>query len=84
MAFERVDGQNYALVVIHAKDGTAETSTDRTGGSPMMTAAAPGTELVDVLSDTNRVVTVGSGGGVVAPMGPWQASVFIPRAQVRR
>ncbi len=84
VAFERVDGQNYALVVIHAKDGTAETSADRTGGMPMMVSAAPGTELVDVLADTNRAVTVGSGGSFVAPMGPWQASVFIPRSQVRR
>ncbi|MFO0645816.1 MAG: alpha-amylase family glycosyl hydrolase [Polyangiales bacterium] len=84
VAFERVDGQNYALVVIHAKDGMAETSADRTGGMPMMVSAAPGTELVDVLADTNRAVTVGSGGSFVAPMGPWQASVFIPRSQVRR
>ena len=84
MAFERIDGQSYALVVIHAKDGMAETSTERTGGSAMMVSAAPGTELVDVLADGNRTVTVSGGGTVSVPLGPWQASVFIPRAQVRR
>jgi alpha-amylase len=83
MAFERVDGQNYALVVIHAKDGTAETSTERTGGVAMMVNTAPGTELVDVLSPTPRTVTVSTGGTLSVSMGPWQASVFVPRAQVR-
>ncbi len=83
MAFERVDGSNYALVVIHARDGMAETSADRAGGAPMMVTAAPGTELVDVLAETPRSITVGSGGTAVIPMGPWQASVFVPRAQVR-
>lgn len=81
MAFERVDGQSYALVVIHAKDGNAETSTERTGGAAMMVTAAPGTELVDVLSDRPRSFTVASNGTVTVSMGPWQASVFVSRAQ---
>ncbi|MFO0607687.1 MAG: alpha-amylase family glycosyl hydrolase [Polyangiales bacterium] len=79
MAFERVDGSNYALVVIHAKDGTAETNM----GTPMMLSAPAGTELVDVLAERARSVTVGTGGATVVQMGPWQASVFVPRAQVR-
>ena len=65
--------------MIHAKDGNAETSM----GTPMMVSAAPGTELVDVLAERPRSVTVGSGGAAVVQMGPWQASVFVPRAQVR-
>lgn len=80
MAFERVDGSNYALVVIHAKDGNAETS----AGMPMTVTAPPGTELVDVLAERPRTVTVGTGGATVIQMGPWQASVFVPRAQVRQ
>lgn len=80
LAFERVDGNNYALVVIHAKDGTAETAN---GSTAMMVSAAPGTELVNQLAGTPRTVTVGSNGTVTVSLGAWQSAVFVPRSQVR-
>lgn len=80
MAFERVDGMSYGLVVIHAKSGDAAT-TD--GSNPMTVTAAPGTELVNLMPDGPRTVTVGAGGAVTVSLGPWQSAVFVPRAQVR-
>ncbi len=80
MAYERVDGANYGLVVIHAKSGDGAT-TD--GTTPMTVSAAPGTELVNLMPDGPRTVTVGAGGAVTVSLGPWQSAVFVPRAQVR-
>lgn len=83
LAFERVDGASYALVAIHAKDGTAETSTTRTGGNAMTVSQPEGTELVNVLGTEPASVTVGNGGQVTVSLGPWQSAVFVPRSQVR-
>jgi glycosidase len=83
LAFERVDGANFALVVIHAKDGTAETSTARAGGSAMTVSQPEGTELVNILGTEPRTATVGNGGQVTVSLGPWQSAVFVPRSQVR-
>lgn len=83
LAFERVDGVNFALVVIHAKDGTAETATTRTGGSAMTVSQPEGTELVNILGTEPRTATVGNGGQVTVSLGPWQSAVFVPRSQVR-
>jgi hypothetical protein len=80
MAYERVDGANYGLVVIHAKSGEGAT-TD--GTNPMTVSAAPGTELVNLMPEGPRTVTVGAGGAVTVSLGPWQSAVFVPRAQVR-
>jgi hypothetical protein len=82
LAFERVDGASFALVVIHAKDGTAETSTTRQGGSAMTVSQPEGTELVNVLGTGPRTVTVGNGGQVTVSLGPWQSAVFVPRSQL--
>lgn len=80
MAFERVDGMNYGLVVVHAKSGNAAT----TDGSNLMTVSAPaGTELVNLMPDGPRTVTVGTGGALNVALGPWQSAVFVPRAQLR-
>ncbi|MBL8603207.1 MAG: alpha-amylase [Myxococcales bacterium] len=83
MAYERVSGESYGLVVIHAKDGTAETSTLSTGGNPMTVSQPQGTVLVNVLGTEPRMVTVGTGGAVVVSLGPWQSAVFVPQSQVR-
>lgn len=81
LSFERVDGANYALVAIHAKDGTAETSTTMTGGNAMTVSQPEGTELVNVLGTAPQTVTVGNGGQVTVSLGPWQSAVFVPRSQ---
>ena len=83
MAFERVDGANYALVVIHAKDGTAETSATSSGGMAMTVSQPEGTELVNVLGTRPASVTVGNGGATTVSLGPWQSAIFVPRSQVR-
>jgi glycosidase len=80
MAFERVDGANYALVVIHAKSGDGAT-TD--GTTPMTVTAPAGTELVNLMPEGPRTLTVGAGGALTVALGPWQSAVYVPRAQVR-
>jgi alpha-amylase len=84
MAYERVDGGNYALVVIHAKDATA-----RDGHGARRQRDAPcrqpeGTELVNVLGAEPAMVTVGTNGATNVGLGPWGSAVFVPQSQVRR
>jgi alpha-amylase len=81
MAYERVDGENYALVVIHARDGAATTEH---GGSTMQVSQPAGTVLVNVLGAEPAMVTVGTNGATNVGLGPWGSAVFVPQSQVRR
>ncbi|MBI5513923.1 MAG: alpha-amylase [Deltaproteobacteria bacterium] len=80
LAFERVDGNNYALVVVHAHDGTHRTASN---DAQMQVHQPAGTELVNVLGTAPATVTVGADGRAVVELGPWQSAVFVPRAQAR-
>ncbi|MEZ4409188.1 MAG: alpha-amylase family glycosyl hydrolase [Polyangiales bacterium] len=77
MAFERVDGSDYALVVIHAKDGDATTAS---GGTTMTVSLPEGTRLRNLLPGEPSTLTVGTGGAASVSLGPWQSAVFV-RAQ---
>lgn len=77
MAFERVDGGDYALVVLHAKDGNGTTAS---GGTTMTVSLSEGTRLRNLLPGEPSTVTVGTAGAVSVTLGPWQSAVFV-RAQ---
>ncbi len=79
MAYERVSGSDYALVVIHAHDGNGVTM-DTAG---MTVHEPPGTVLTNVLGTSPQTVTVGSDGTVAVSLGPWQSGIFVPTAQQR-
>ena len=80
VAFERVAGDAYALVVVNSLDKESETSASSLGGGPMMVGAAAGTVLVDVLDPATRY-TVAAGGTVAVRVGPFGTRVLVPENQ---
>lgn len=82
IAFERREGDNVILVVINAhSDGPSETAS---GTNRMTTSFAPGTELVDVLSETNPVrYRVEDGGRLTVRLDPWQSVILVPRDRIQ-
>ncbi len=83
-AFERADGMHTVLVVLNTSDTLgAETSSAMTGGSPMMTSFAAGTQLMDVLSgDPAATVTVGAAGALTVPVAARGVKILVPAADV--
>src|SRR6185437_14654801 len=86
-AFERNDGGKKALVVLNTSDKQmSETSTIQTGGNPMTTSFAAGTELTDVLqldgSAATSTLTVGPGGTLTVPVAARGAKIYVPSGDV--
>jgi len=73
-------------VVLNTSDThTSETSTAQTGGAPMLTSFAPGTELTDVLlydGTSPATITVGAGGALTVAVAARGAKIYVPTADV--
>ena len=78
IAFERVDGEQYALVVINAQ-GEHASETRSPEGDVMSVGAAPGATLVDVLSGDR--FTVESDGTLGLSVDAFGTRILVPEAQ---
>ncbi len=82
-AFERGGGDvgNQKVLVVMNVSESQQSATERPGLG-LTTAFAPGTILVDVLSETPRQVTVDRGGELHMQLPPQSAAILVPQNQV--
>ena len=85
-AFDRSYNGHTVLVVLNTTDSVdAETSTAKTGGTPMTTGFAPGTQLVDILAgagDAGGMLTVGAGGTLTVAVKARGTRILVPQSDV--
>lgn len=82
-AFERAGGEadnGYALVIVNTNRDHASSPAD--GGTTMAVSAAPGTVLVDVLSDMQLTYTVAGDGTLAIQVPQLGAALLVPQDQV--
>jgi alpha-amylase len=83
LAFERAGGDAgpaYTLVVINSSP--THKSSPEYNGMPMKVSAAPGTVLVDVLSDAGTKYTVAGDGGLTIQVDAQSGAILVPEGQL--